>query len=398
MSYAVRNELDSTYVTKSARDLFALDKTMMNASSMMRRGIKMATVGLLLSCVWLLGQARSPELEAFGASAASPHGMVWVPAGEFTMGWDGPEGRYDERPAHRVRVDGFWIDVTEVTNAQFSEFIEAAGYVTTAERKPKWEDLKKQVPSGTPKPPDDVLVAGSMVFVGTTHHVGLRNHAQWWRWTHGANWRQPKGPGSSIDGKDDHPVVHVSWDDAVAYCNWAGKRLPTEAEWERAARFGHDNARFAWGNELSPGGKLMANIWQGDFPYRNSKEDGFSGTAPVRSFPANELGLFDMAGNVWEWTSDHFRPDTYQKRTAKSAGGCCANPKGPATSADPRNPYAPVSRVNKGGSFLCHASYCESYRPSAKTGTPPDTGMSHLGFRCVKSVDVKKRTRPQRIP
>ncbi|MGB0716022.1 MAG: formylglycine-generating enzyme family protein [Phycisphaerae bacterium] len=319
---------------------------------------------------------------------AALQGMVWVPGGEFTMGWDGSEGRFDERPAHRVRIDGFWMDQTEVTNAQFAAFVRASGYVTTAERKPRWEDLKHQVPPGTPKPPDDVLVPGSMVFTVPDGPVDPRNHANWWRWIPGACWRHPAGPGSSIKGKEDHPVVHVSWHDAMAYCRWAGKRLPTEAEWERAARFGHDNQRFAWGDELQVDGKIMANIWQGTFPYRNTKLDGYTDTAPVKSFPPTDIGLYDMAGNVWEWTNDKFRPDTYRQRVAEVAGGCCSNPRGPDTSADPRNPYEPVSRVNKGGSFLCHASYCESYRPSAKMGTPPDTGMSHLGFRCV--ADVKK--------
>ena len=319
-----------------------------------------------------------------GFQVAGPPDMVWVPSGEFEMGWDGSEGRYDERPAHRVRVDGFWMDATEVTNAQFREFAEATGYITTAERKPDWEQLKKQVPPGTPKPPDDVLVAGSLVFSPPDHPVTLRDFSQWWTWTPGASWRHPDGPRSSIEDKERYPVVHVSWEDAVAYAEWAGKRLPTEAEWERAARFGRDGARFIWGDELAPDGRHMANIWQGDFPHRNTIDDGFTGTAPVKSFPPSSLGLYDLAGNVWEWTLDQFRPDTYQQRiTTIPEGGCCSNPTGPDTTADPRNPYASDSRVQKGGSFLCHASYCESYRPTAKMAAPPDTGMSHLGFRCV---------------
>ncbi len=323
----------------------------------------------------------------------STEGMAWVPGGEFEMGWDGPEGRFDERPAHPVRVDGFWIDVTEVTNAQFRVFVEATGYVTTAERAPQWEDLKQQLPPGTPKPPDEVLVAGSLVFTPPDHAVDVRNHAQWWTWVPGASWRHPEGPGSTIDGKDDLPVVHVSWNDAAAYARWAGKRLPTEAEWERAARFGRDSAKFIWGDELTPDGVHHANIWQGVFPHRNTAADGYAGLAPVRSYPPSKLGLYDMAGNVWEWTTDQFRPDAYQQRTADlQPGGCCVNPTGPATSADPRNPYASVSRVQKGGSFLCHASYCESYRPSAKMATPPDSGMSHLGFRCV--ADAPPPARP----
>lgn len=314
----------------------------------------------------------------------SPPGMVWVPGSEFTMGSDGSNSRPDEGPAHCVRVDGFWMDITEVTNAQFREFTEATGYVTTAQRKPDWEQLKKQVPPGTPKPPGDVLIAGSLVFSPPDHPVTLRDFSQWWTWTHGADWRHPEGPGSSIQGKDDYPVVQVSWDDAVAYCQWAGKRLPTEAEWERAARHAHDGQRFTWGDELTPGGQHMANIWQGAFPHRNTADDGFERAAPVRTFPPNALGFYDMAGNVWEWTSDQFRPDAYSERVkTMEPGSCCVNPTGPETTADPRNPYSSDSRVQKGGSFLCHPSYCESYRPSAKMAAPPDTGMSHLGFRCV---------------
>lgn len=314
--------------------------------------------------------------------------MVWVPGGEFTMGWDGPEGRYDERPSHRVRVDGFWIDRTEVTNAQFRAFADATGYVSTAERPVDWNELKKQLPPGTPRPPEENLVPGSLVFVPPGTAVDLRDFAQWWRWTPGASWRHPEGPGSDIDGRDDHPVVHVSWEDASAYAKWSGKRLPTEAEWERAARFGQDGKRFAWGDEFRLGGETMANIWQGSFPHANSVADGFERTSPVGSFPASELGLYDMAGNVWEWTSDRFRPDTYQVRARE--GSCCVNPRGPGTTADPRNPYATDSRVHKGGSFLCHRSYCESYRPSAKMAAPPDTGMSHLGFRCVADLPPPK--------
>ncbi len=322
-----------------------------------------------------------------GDAAPDLSNMVWVPGGEFTMGWDGPGGRYDERPAHRVRVDGFWMDATEVTNAQFRAFVEATGYVTTAERPPDWEELKRQLPPGTPKPPDDVLVPGSLVFETPRGAIDPQDYAQWWTWAPGASWRHPAGPGSTIDGKDDLPVVHVSWHDAQAYAQWAGKRLPTEAEWERAARFDHDGARYAWGDELAPGGRHMANIWQGSFPQRDTAADGFAGAAPVKSFPPNALGLYDLAGNVWEWTADQFRPDTYKERAANlEPGGCCVNPTGPDSTADPRNPFARDSRVHKGGSFLCHASYCESYRPSAKMGTPPDTGMSHLGFRCVSDA------------
>lgn len=341
-----------------------------------------------LAVVPILGGCR-PAADA-GDEAPSvdvderPEGMVWVPGGEFEMGWDGPDGRYDERPAHRVSTDGFWIDRTEVTNAQFRVFVEATGYVTVAEKAPAWEELAAQLPPGTPKPPDETLVPGSLVFTPPDHPVALEDYTAWWTWTPGASWRQPSGPGSSVEGLDDHPVVHVAWTDAAAYADWAGKRLPTEAQWERAARFGHGGEAFVWGDELLPGGVHMANIWQGEFPHRNTAQDGHVGAAPVGSFDPNALGLYDMAGNVWEWTADRFRPDTYQLRVQElEPGGCCSNPRGPDSAADPRNPYAPDSRVQKGGSFLCHASYCSSYRPSAKMASPPDSGMSHLGFRCV---------------
>jgi len=336
------------------------------------------------------------------ADGDAPDGMAWVPGGIFTMGSDQPWARYDEAPAHRVGVDGFWIDVTEVTNAQFAAFARATGYVTTAERPVDWEEMRKHLPPGTPKPEDDALAAGSLVFTPPDHAVGLGDVAQWWTWTPGACWRHPEGPGSSIADRMDHPVVHVSWADARAYCEWAGKRLPTEAEWERAARFGSDGARFMWGSELTPGGEHRANIWQGTFPHRNTVDDGFARTAPVGSFPASALGLHDMAGNVWEWTADQFHPNAYRERVEQvEAGGCCVNPEGPDSTADPRNPYAPDSRVQKGGSFLCHASYCESYRPSAKMAAPPDTGMSHLGFRCVSDApgpDSESETDGAHVP
>ncbi|MEM6334390.1 MAG: formylglycine-generating enzyme family protein [Planctomycetota bacterium] len=343
-----------------------------------------------LAALFLLLAATTAATQAQDAPppAAAPQGMAYIPAGTFTMGSDRPAARYDEKPAHPVTIDGFWIDRTEVTNAQFRAFVEATGYVTTAERAVDWEEMRKQVPPGTPKPPADALQPGSLVFNPPDRPVDLRVYSQWWRWTNGASWRHPQGPGSSIEGKDDWPVVQVSWDDANAYAAWAGKRLPTEAEWERAARLGRDGDRFTWGDQLTPDNTHMANIWQGTFPHANTADDGFARIAPVKSFPPNAAGLYDMAGNVWEWTSDRFHPDTYRKRIAQknqpgADGSCCVNPTGPDTAADPRNPYAQASYVQKGGSFLCHASYCESYRPSAKMAAPPDTGLMHLGFRCV---------------
>jgi formylglycine-generating enzyme required for sulfatase activity len=318
------------------------------------------------------------------APSAGPPGMVWVPGGEFTMGTDSDLGRPEERPAHRVRVNGFWIDATEVTNAQFRSFVEATGYVTTAEKPPDVDEILRQSPPGTPPPPKERLVPGSLVFSPTDGPVQLRDFSQWWKWTPGACWKHPDGPGSSIEGKDDHPVVHVSWDDAVAYAAWAGKRLPSEAEWEFAARGGSDQKPYAWGDaKPGAGGKWQANIWQGSFPYRNVAADGFAGTAPVKSFPANGHGLYDVAGNVWEWCADWYQRDLYRERAGTTV---IDNPNGPERSNDPARPFV-QQRVQRGGSFLCSDEYCTRYRPSARHGGSPDTGMSHVGFRCVKSAE-----------
>jgi formylglycine-generating enzyme required for sulfatase activity len=232
-----------------------------------------------------------------------PENMVWIPSGEFTMGTNDVRSFPNERPAHRAHVEGFRIDEHDVTNAEFAKFVEATGYVTTAERKPDWNELKKELPPGTPKPDESVLVAGSLVFTPTSGPVPLNDLSAWWRWVPGASWRHPEGPGSTIEGRKNHPVVQVPWDDAVAYAKWAGKRLPTEAEWEFAARGGLEGKRYAWGDESRPGGKYVANTWQGLFPVTNTAEDGFVGTSPVKSFPPNGYGLYDMAGNVWQWSA-----------------------------------------------------------------------------------------------
>ena len=311
--------------------------------------------------------------------------MAWIPGGEFTMGTDETQSYAPERPAHRAWVDGFWMDETEVTNAEFARFVAATGYITTAERKPDWEEMKKQLPPGTAKPSDDVFVPGSLVFTRPPGPVSLGDVRNWWHWTPGANWRAPSGPGSDIKGRESYPVVQVSWDDAAAYAKWAGKRLPTEAEWEFAARGGLEGKRYAWGDELTPKGKWMANIFEGEFPYRDTADDGFSGLAPVRSFPPNTYGLYDMIGNAWEWCSDWYRTDYYQTLAGKS--GVAINPQGPAESLDPDEPNQP-KRVTKGGSFLCSNQYCLNYRPSARNGTATDTGMSHIGFRCVTTRTV----------
>jgi formylglycine-generating enzyme len=323
--------------------------------------------------------------EPHANDAAAPSGMVWIAGGEFTMGTNDVSSFPNERPAHRVRVEGFWIDEHDVTNAEFAKFVEATRYVTTAEKKPDWEELKKQLPPGTPKPDDSVLVAGSLVFTPTSRPVPLNDLSAWWRWVPGACWCHLEGPTSNIRGREEHPVVQVSWDDAVAYAKWAGKRLPTEAEWEFAARGGLEGKRYAWGDEFRPGGKWMANTWQGMFPVTNTSEDRFAGTSPVKSFPPNGYGLYDMAGNVWQWCSDWYRVDAFtQVATELASKNVCRDTGGPSESWDPADPNAP-KRVVKGGSFLCNPSYCESYRPSSRRGTPPDTGSSHTGFRCVIS-------------
>ena len=331
--------------------------------------------------------ASAPAAAQASAPAPSlaPEGMVWIPGGEFSMGSTDPLARPDEQPVHRVRVHGFWADITEVTNAQFAAFVAATGYKTVAERPVDWEELQKQVPAGTPKPADELLLPGSLVFVAPNAPVDTNDVAQWWQWTRGADWKHPDGPGSSIEGRDALPVVQVCYEDAVAYCQWAKKRLPTEAEWEFAARGGREHSVNAWGDD--PIDATRANTWQGHFPDRNTGEDHYVGLAPVRSFPPNGYGLYDTAGNVWEWCSDLYRPDTYARQVVIAGNdGITIDPKGPDSSMDPRNPSEPVSRVHRGGSFLCNDSYCASYRVAARMACSPDTGMSHVGFRCVRDA------------
>lgn len=329
---------------------------------------------------------NNPDQSATGTSAAPP-GMVWVPGGEFTMGTDEEAAYEAERPAHRVQIDGFWMDETEVTNDQFGKFVDATGYITVAEKKPEWEQLKKQMPPGSKQPPEENLIPGSLVFTPPPYAVTLDDYSQWWSFRPGANWRQPEGLGSSLDGKLNHPVVHVAYDDALAYCAWAGKRLPTEAEWEFASRGGLESQRYSWGADFRPQEKYMANTFQGVFPATNVGEDGFSGSSPVRAFPPNRYGLYDMIGNAWEWTSDYFNANYYTE-LAKSR--VTLNPNGPDKSFDPNEPYA-EKRVTRGGSFLCANDYCVNYRPSARQGTAFDSGMSHISFRCALSKgDIKK--------
>lgn len=321
-----------------------------------------------------------------GLKAATPPGMVWIPGGEFSMGTNDLEARADERPAHRVKVDGFWMDATPVTNRQFQEFVAATGYVTTAEKPPTLEEIMSQVPPGTPPPPPELLVAASLVFKPSSGPVPLSNHRAWWNWKAGANWRHPLGPDSSIQGKEDHPVVQVSWFDAVAYADWAGKRLPTEAEWEFSAWGGREKILYTWGNAEFSEEKPQANIWQGNFPYKSTKPGGYFGTTPVKNYPANPYGLYDMAGNAWQWCSDLYHVSYYSDEDKK---GLSVNPTGPATSFDPQEPFAP-KRVHRGGSFLCHSCYCKGYRITARMKTCPDTSLNHLGFRCVVDKDKWK--------
>jgi formylglycine-generating enzyme len=311
----------------------------------------------------------------------SPRGMEWIPGGEFAMGAMDPPAAgeagmsvaADARPIHRVYVDGFWMDETDVTNEDFARFVKATGYVTVAERRPRAKDF--------PDAPPANLVAGSVVFSPPDHPVPLDDHYQWWAYVKGANWRHPDGASSRLNGRGKYPVVHVAYEDAVAYAKWAGKRLPTEAEWEFAARGGLAGKLYPWGNQFQPGGKWMANTHQGHFPNTDTGDDGYAGIAPVAQFPPNGYGLYDMAGNVWQWTSDWYRPDYYRQLAA--AGGVTRNPQGPQTPYDPDEPTE-RKRVHRGGSFLCTDQYCSRYVVGTRGKGEVSTGTNHLGFRCVK--------------
>jgi len=320
----------------------------------------------------------------------APEGMAWIPGGEFSMGCADPrlcvdgghEPMNDARPIHRVQVDAFWIDKTDVRNEQFARFAKATGYVTVAEQTPKAEDFPGAKPEN--------LVAGSTVFTPTDRPVPLNNLLQWWRYVPGANWRHPEGPQSNIEGREKYPVVQVAYADAAAYAKWAGKRLPTEAEWEFAARGGLAGKVYAWGDDFRPGGKFMANTFQGRFPVKDSGDDGFAGIAPVAQFPPNGYGLYDMSGNVWQWCSDWYRPDYYESLAA--AGGVARNPLGPATSFNPAEPDQ-KERVHRGGSFLCTDQYCTRYMVGTRGKGDENTASNHLGFRCVKSASTSDKDR-----
>lgn len=340
----------------------------------------------LLLCVLCVKSALAqdaflPTRELAGPPPGpAPAGMVWIPGGEFSMGSKDPRGDVcggnepmdDARPVHRVQLDGYWMDRTEVTNAEFARFVAATNYITVAERPLRASDY--------PGVPADKLAPGSLVFTPPPHAVPLNDAFQWWAWVPGASWRHPEGPASDLRGRDHHPVVHIAYEDAETYAKWAGKQLPTEAQWEFAARGGLGGALYPWGNELNPDGRKMANIWEGHFPNENSKADGFAGIAPVATFPANAYGLYDVAGNVWEWCADWYAPDAYAK-----ASGISKNPVilSKTASFDPGEPGV-AKRVQRGGSFLCTDQYCTRYMVGSRGKGSPDTGSNHAGFRCIK--------------
>ncbi len=332
-----------------------------------------ASLPVLICCRQKEQEQSTPKNSTAVQTAAAnvvPAKMVHIPAGSFQMGTDDPAFP-DARPVHKVTLKGFWMDEHEVTNAQFEQFVKATDYITVAERNLDPKDF--------PGVPVESLVPGSGVFSAPDQPVSLDNPLQWWKYVPGASWKHPFGPQSNLQGIENAPVVHVSYTDALAYAQWAGKRLPTEAEWEYAALGKRAGQKYYWGNELKPGGKWVANIYQGDFPRRNTAEDGFIGIAPVKSFAPNGYGLYDMDGNVWEWCQDFYRLDYYQESPAD-------NPKGPSDSFDPDEPGA-VKRVQRGGSFICSDQYCVRYRPGSRGKGEVNSGSDNLGFRCAKDSD-----------
>ena len=334
----------------------------------------------LFTIILILGCNKSKE--KIHTTKPLIEGMVWIEGGVFQMGASENDNMalMHEKPNHTVKVDGFYMDETEVTNKQFTEFIKATGYITTAERPIDWDIIKMQLPPGTQRPHDSILMPGSLLFKKTTESVpNLYDFSQWWKWSIGANWKEPEGKGSNIVGKENYPVVHVSYEDAIAYCNWSGKRLPTEAEWEFAARGGKKNKIYFWGN-LSNSLHQYVNSWEGEFPVENIIKDGFEKSAPVKSFPPNNYGLYEISGNVWEWTSDWYNVNYYAQCEKNDI---TYNPIGANKAYNPNNPYID-EKIIRGGSFLCNASYCASYRVSSRMATDPNTSLEHLGFRTVK--------------
>lgn len=337
--------------------------------------------GLISSCLLLILLVSCKESGLSPSDSEEYPGMVLIPSGTLEMGGDNEQASQDEFPKHKTKVASFMMDVHEVTNQQFSEFVKATGYLTVAERALDWEVLKKEVPPGTPRPPDSLMQPGALVFVKTRQPVPLDDPSRWWQWTVGASWQHPLGPDSDLKGKMDHPVVQISWEDATAFAEWAGKRLPTEAEWEWAARGGEKGQIYPWGNEdVNTSGHKYANYWQGMFPFENTNKDGYLTTAPVKSFPPNGYGLYDMAGNVWEWCQDWYDATFYQQEAAQDK-----STNGPKRSYNPMNPYSPA-KVMRGGSFLCNDDYCSGYRNARRMQSSPDTGLNHAGFRCAKDL------------
>lgn len=378
--FSCSNSEDQTKSAVTAENTVALTKT---------AGAISCTQGLTSkdSAVFMNGGGndfKETVENKFVPADKSPRGMVWIPGGEFSMGGVNPVGMdgggmemmKDARPVHRVYVDGFFMDENEVTNAEFAAFVEATGYVTVAEKKPTKEEF--------PGARDEDLVAGSVVFTPPAGKVSLGDYLQWWSWKNGTDWKHPLGPGSNLKGKENYPVVHVSYEDAEAYAKWAGKRLPTEAEWEFAARGGKTGNLYAWGNELKPGGKWAANIFEGSFPDNDAALDGYAGIAPVKQFAPNGYGLYDVGGNVWEWCSDWYRPDYYQQLQ----GIVAKNPQGPSDSYDPQEPGL-QKKVQRGGSFLCTDQYCTRYMVGTRGKGEIRSATNHIGFRCVKDY-VKK--------
>ncbi|WP_143307851.1 formylglycine-generating enzyme family protein [Chitinophaga vietnamensis] len=337
-------------------------------------------IGALAAC----GSRSRATKESITTPTDTLNHMVMIPGGSFSMGADDSTGMPDEYPTHTVHVDSFLLDEHEVTNAEFAAFVTATGYVTTAEKPITKEELMKSLPPGSPEPDSSLLAAGALVFTPPDHAVPFDDVSRWWSFVAGASWQHPEGPGSDIKDRAQHPVTQVSWEDAQAYAKWAGKRLPTEAEWEYAARGGLQHQLYPWGDEALTTGKPKANTWNGNFPYRNTKTDGFYGTAPVKSYSPNGYQLYDMSGNVWEWCSDWYDAN-YYTQCEKGVN----NPGGPAKGFDPADP-GQEKHVIRGGSFMCSDEYCRGYRVSARMKTTPESGLANLGFRCAKSLDAKK--------
>ncbi|MDW3193315.1 MAG: formylglycine-generating enzyme family protein [Cytophagales bacterium] len=313
------------------------------------------------------------------SSRQAPEGMILIPEGNFMLGGKTDDAYWNELPAHEVQVASFLMDATEVTNREYKAFVDATGYQTVAERDVDWEEIKKQLPPGVEKPHDSLLRAGSLVFQATKGAVNLNDYTQWWQWTVGANWQHPEGPRSDINDRMNHPVVHIAYEDAQAYAEWIGKRLPTEAEWEWAAMGGTKDAKYPWGNDPADKATDKANFWQGSFPYEDRKLDGYGSTAPVKSYSPNGYGLYDMAGNVWELCADKYDVSWFSKQAQQKE---IINPQGSPRFNDPTEPGT-SKHVARGGSFLCNDSYCSGYRTSRRMGTSMDSGLNHTGFRCV---------------